>query len=362
MNLSKNIKYIVFLTFIIPLSLFAQNDPKIKTVIIDPGHGGKDPGTVGKYGYEKDLVLDVSLRLGKYIEEYIPGVNVVYTRDKDVFIPLHERAKIANSNDADLFISIHANGVKSTKPYGTETFVMGLDKSASNLEIVKTENAVILKEDNYQEEYGSFDPNSPEAYIIFSLYQNVHLQQSLRLSQLVQQQFRERVGRKDRGVKQAPFLVLWKNESPSILVELGFVTNPEEGKFLFSELGKDYLASAIYRAFKQFKIEQDGPLEGTQKVKTPIQVDKKNQIVFKVQFLSSPKAIALKAKNFNGLKGVEEYKVGDMHKYTYGSEKEINRIQEVQTKVRKSYPDAFAVAFKNNKKISIAEALKEIKN
>ena len=355
----------IFLSVVSSFSAWAQSDHKIKTVVIDPGHGGKDPGTIGKHGYEKDLVLDVCLKVGHYIEEYIPNVKVIYTRDKDVFIPLHQRAKIANDNNADLFISIHANGVESPKPYGTETFVMGLDKSDKNFAVVKKENAVILQEDNYQDEYGNLDPNSPEAYIAFTLYQNEHLKQSVRLSQLVQQQFTERVGRKDRGVKQAPFFVLWKNESPSILIELGFVTNPEEGEFLFSEQGKDYLASAIYRAFKQYKIEKDGPLENTKeesKVEVPKTVSEKTQILFKVQFLSSPKQIPLKAKKFKGLKDVEEHLIKGIYKYTYGSNKELDKIKNIQSEVRKKYPDAFVIAFQGNKKISIADALKEIKN
>lgn len=362
MALKKTILLLIIAFSMFNLQSSGQNDHSIKTVVIDPGHGGKDPGTRGKYGYEKDLVLDVSLKVGHYIEKYIPGVKVIYTRSTDVFVELHKRAKIANDNDADLFISIHANGVTNPKAYGTETFVMGLSKTAKNLAVVKQENSVILQEDNYQEEYGNFNPNSPEAYIIFSLYQNVHLKQSLRLSQLIQEQFTKRVGRRDRGVKQDAFLVLWKNESPSVLVELGFVTNPDEGKFLFSELGKDYLASAIYRAFKAYKIELDGPLETAINSKTSEPKISKNNIKFKVQFLSSPKAIPLKAKHFKGLKNVEEYIAGKSFKYTYGSETDIKKIQKLQSKVRKDYPDAFVIAFKGQKKISIAEALKEIKN
>ena len=367
MNISKHI--IIFILFILwfQISAFSQEDHSIKTVVIDAGHGGKDPGCVGKYGYEKNIALDVALKTGHYIEQNIPGVKVVYTRKTDVFIELYRRAEIANKANADLFISIHVNTAGNSKAYGTETHVMGLDKTAKNLAVVKKENSVILQEDNYQEQYGSFNPNSPESYIIFSLYQNAHLKQSLRLSQLVQEQFKKRVGRRDRGVKQSPFYVLWKNKSPSILIELGFLSNPEEGKFLSSEQGRDYLASAIYRAFKQYKIETDGPLK-TEKEKKIVKSKKekkainKEAIVFKVQFLSSPKKIALRPRKFKGLKNVQRYKSGNIYKYTCGEEHTLENIQTIQAQVREKYPDAFVIAFKEGKKISVSKALKEIKN
>ncbi len=349
---------------------YAQVDNTIKTVVIDPGHGGKDVGAIGKTGLEKDLVLDIALRLGNYIEKNIPGVKVIYTRKTDVFIELHKRAEIANKNDADLFISIHANSSDNPRPHGTETYIMGLDKAAKNLDIVKKENSVILQEDNYQEAYGDFNPNSPEAYIIFSLYQNVYLKQSLRLAQLVQNQFRERVHRKDRGVKGAPFWVLWDSKSPSVLIELGFISNLKESRFLFSEQGKDYMASAIYRAFKEYKIEMDGPLE-TQISETPKETEKTNKvkntkknkdIVFKVQFMISPTKIPLTSKKFKGLKDVEEHPWRKTkYKYTSGSETDLDKIVEHQRKVRKLYPDAFVIAFYKGKKISFKEALKKIK-
>ena len=368
MNISKHIIIFTLLVLSFSTTAFSQEDHSIKTVVIDAGHGGKDPGCVSKYGYEKNIALDVALKTGHYIEQNIPGVKVIYTRKTDVFIELYRRAEIANKANADLFISIHVNTADNHNAYGTETHVMGLDKTAKNLAVVKKENSVILQEDNYQEQYGSFNPNSPESYIIFSLYQNVHLKQSLRLAQLVQEQFKTRVGRRDRGVKQSPFYVLWKNKSPSILIELGFSSNPEEGKFLSSEQGRDYLASAIYRAFKQYKIETDGPLKQKTKEKkeskTPEKKEKINNtnIVFKVQFLSSPKKIALRPRKFKGLKNVQRYKSGDIYKYTCGEAHTLEGIQTIQTKVREKYADAFVVAFKNGKKISVSDALKEIKN
>ena len=368
MNISKHLIIFILLVLWYQTPVFSQEDHSIKTVVIDAGHGGKDPGCIGKYGYEKNIALDVALKTGHYIEQYIPGVKVIYTRKTDVFVELYRRAEIANKANADLFISIHVNTASNPKAYGTETHVMGLDKTAKNLAVVKKENSVILQEDNYQEQYGSFNPNSPESYIIFSLYQNIHLKQSLRLAQLVQEQFKKRVGRKDRGVKQAPFYVLWKNKSPSILIELGFLSNPEEGKFLSTEKGRDYLASAIYRAFKQYKIETDGPLlspQKTQKTQKEEQIPTEKiskDIVFKVQFLSSPKKIALRPRKFKGLKNVQRYKSGNIYKYTYGETHTLEEIQKTQSEVRNKYPDAFVVAFKNGKKISVSDALKEIKN
>ncbi len=366
MNQQKQLIFFILIIFIFQAPVWSQNNPKIKTVVIDPGHGGKDSGTIGKYGYEKDLVLDVSLKVGAYIEKYIPGVKVIYTRSTDVFIELRNRAKIANKHNADLFISIHANGVNNPKPFGTETYVMGLDKESKNFGVVKRENSVILQEDNYQEQYGDFKPNSAESYIALTLFQNAHLKQSLRLAQLVQDQFKNRVGRKSRGVKQAPFWVLWTNKSPSILIELGFVSNPEEGKYLSTDEGRDYMASAIYRAFKQYKIEMDGPIEestnSTNREEDTHQQKTQNDIHFSIQFLTSPKKISLNSRKMKGLKNVQEYKINNMYKYTYGSEKTLDEIKKVQTKVRKKFPDAFAIAFKNGKKISIPEALKEIKN
>jgi len=363
-----------------PFLTFSQNTQQtIKTIVIDPGHGGADPGTVSKFGYEKDLVLDVSLKLGQYIEKYIPGVKVIYTRKTDVFVELIKRAEIANKANADLFISIHANGAENKEAFGTESFVMGLDKSAKNFAVVQKENEVIMKEDDYQKTYGNIDPQSPEAYIIFSLYQNVHLKQSTRLAQLIQNQFTERIGRKDRGVRQGPFFVLWKNESPSVLVELGFISHDAEARFLFSDKGKEYMASAIYRAFKKYKIELDGPIDTDdssvpddkpviepdttvqEAIYKPVQVlDDTSQIHFEVQFLSSPKSYSKNSKKFEGIEKVNEYQIDGIYKYTAGHETNFEKVKALQTKVREKYPDAFVVAFKGQKKISITDALKEL--
>lgn len=239
------------------LSSFSYlNDPKpaVKTIVIDAGHGGHDPGCHGGDVIEKNVTLAIALDVGKYIEENIEGVKVIFTRKDDHFVELWERAAIANRNGADLFISIHCNANDNKSAYGTETYAMGL-KSQQNLELAKRENSVILMEDNYMENYDGFDPKSPEGHIIFSLYQDVYIDQSLKLAQKIEHQFSERVQRKSRGVKQAPFVVLWRTTMPSVLVETGFLTNPTERKYLSSELGQSYIASGIYRAVRSYKEE-----------------------------------------------------------------------------------------------------------
>ncbi|HEY3402067.1 MAG TPA: N-acetylmuramoyl-L-alanine amidase [Ohtaekwangia sp.] len=238
---------------LVALPLFSfPKDFKLRTVVIDAGHGGKDPGTVGKKLKEKDVVLKIALKVGEYIEKNVPNVKVIYTRKTDKFIELHERAAIANRNKADLFISVHANAVTNPKVYGTETWIMGLHKSEENLEVAKRENSVILLDENYQEHYDGFD-NSTESYIMMSLAQSAYLESSVKLADRIEKQFKNKVGRSSRGVKQAGFIVLYKTATPSVLVEVGFLSNETEEKFLATEEGQDLMASGIYRAFKEYK-------------------------------------------------------------------------------------------------------------
>lgn len=237
-----------------------ENDKKfgVKKVVIDAGHGGHDSGCSEGKWKEKDIALSIALKFGRCIEDHYSDVKVIYTRSTDEFIELHRRAEIANENKADLFISIHCNANPSSKPYGTETYVMGVNKTAANLEVAKKENSSILFEDNYSAKYDGFDPNSTEANIIFSLYQNAYLDKSLNFASKVEKQFKEKVGRYDRGVKQAGFLVIYKTYMPSVLIETGFLSNRAEGRFLASDKGQEYLASAIFRAFKEYKAEVEG--------------------------------------------------------------------------------------------------------
>lgn len=238
-----------------PSALWSQplpaEDPWV--VVIDAGHGGKDPGAVGAKAKEKDINLAVALKTGKYIRENMNDVKVIYTRDDDTFPGLAERADVANKNKADLFISIHSNAISDKRFTGAETYVLGQTMDEANLQVAMKENSVITIEQDYETKYEGFDPNSVESYIIFSLMQNTYLRQSTEFATLIQNQFRDRVGRKDRGVRQAGFVVLWRTTMPSVLVELGFITNPEEEKYLMSEQGQDYLASAIFRAFRDYR-------------------------------------------------------------------------------------------------------------
>lgn len=228
---------------------------KVDVVVIDAGHGGKDSGTRGKKALEKDIALKIALKVGSYIEQNIPGVKVIYTRKNDTYVALDERANIANRNKADLFICIHANSMPGGRAIGTETYVMGLHKEESNFDVAKRENSVILMDEDYKERYEGFDPDSPESYILFALTQTAYQESSLLFAKKVEDQFRARVGRSSRGVKQAGFLVLWKTTMPSVLIETGFLSHSTEELFLAGAKGQDLIASGIYRAFKEYKSE-----------------------------------------------------------------------------------------------------------
>jgi N-acetylmuramoyl-L-alanine amidase len=259
-TLVENIRTKVLIIAITLLSFSAKTptyDNKIDVVVIDAGHGGHDPGTSGKSLKEKEVALKIALKLGSYIEKNIPGVKVIYTRKDDRYLSLDERAEIANKAKADLFICIHANSLPGAPAYGTETYVMGLHKDKSNFEVAKRENSVILMDENYEERYEGFDPKSPESYILFTLNQSAYQESSLRFAAKVEEQFKNRVGRNSRGVKQAGFMVLWKTTMPSVLIETGFLSNANEEKYLGTENGQDMIASGIYRAFKEYKTEME---------------------------------------------------------------------------------------------------------
>ncbi len=367
--------FLGFLTFSTVLLSQSQEEffGELNTVVIDAGHGGKDKGCLGSSSYEKDVALAISLKLGAYLEEKFENLNVIYTRKEDVFLELDERAKIANRNKADLFICIHANAA-SPSAFGTETFVMGNAKSEANMKAAKRENAAILMEDNYEERYENFDPNSPESYIAMTIMQSAFQNQSIMFAEMVQQQFRERVGRKDRGVKMAPFLVLHQTTMPSVLIETGFLTNHSEEEFLKSEIGQDYLASAIYRAFRDYKNE----LESTSKqlieesiaeaepksIKQQKEYSNgKSQLVFKVQLTTTSEELEINEENFNGLDNVEFYQAGGLYRYTYGNERSIEAANKLQEEVKsKGFEDAFIIAFFNGNRIAVGEAVKLLKD
>lgn len=245
---------LIAITLLNSSSTYIEPEFKVDVVVIDAGHGGHDPGTLGKKTREKDVALKIALKVGNYIEKNFPDVKVIYTRKTDKYLALDERAAIANKQKADLFICIHANSLPGSKAIGTETYVMGLHKDESNFEVAKRENAVILMDENYEERYEGFD-NSPESYILFSLTQSAYQESSLMFAQKVEEQFKNRVGRPSRGVKQAGFVVLWRTTMPSVLIETGFLSQPTEEQFLAAEEGQNLLASGIYRAFKEYKSE-----------------------------------------------------------------------------------------------------------
>ena len=373
------------LAFFVP-----ENDPHvIDKVILDAGHGGKDPGNLGTGRYrdtEKNIALDVTLLLGKYIEENLPDVEVVYTRDTDVFLELYERTAIANREKGDLFISVHLNAFSSPHSHGSETFTIGMHKTDAQLAVAQKENSVILMEENYDEIYKGFDPADPNTYVALSLMQGAYSDQSLLLAEMIQRQFRERVKRRDRGVKQAGFYVISRTVMPSVLVELGFLTNASEEDFLNSQVGKEYMASAIYRAvrdFKDFRESNTGrksPSEQTEEeMETPPEkreeqvrepesenlpkTEKKDELIFRIQFMSSPNLIALQPYNFNGLVDVEYYIDSGSYKYVYGETTSLDEARSWRAMVvEKGYGDAFIVSFFNGERIPITEAIKMLEN
>lgn len=356
------------------------------TVVIDAGHGGNDPGAIGRRGREKHINLNVALKLGRLIENNCTDTRVVYTRQKDIFVPLHRRAEIANNAKADLFISIHTNSIasRSSKVSGTETYTLGLHRTEENLEVAKKENAVILIEDDYQQRYAGFNPNSAESYIIFEFLQDKYMSQSVDFATMVQRQFRQSARRIDKGVHQAGFLVLRETSMPSVLIELGYITNPAEESYLMSENGSSALAKSIYQAFLSYK--QNGtktstaalPAEEPEETRLPEQstaqpaVEKAPETpkatadtdkpVFMIQILTSDRVLSSRSKLFKGLSPVGHYKEKGIYKYTYGESTDYNRILRLKrSKVDAKFKDAFIIAFKNGEKMNINQAIREFK-
>jgi N-acetylmuramoyl-L-alanine amidase len=412
----------LFFTCIIRVSLSDKPVPNknytIKKVVIDPGHGGNDSGCLGSSCQEKNIALAISLKFGRLIEENFKDIKVIYTRTTDKFVDLGERAEISNRENADLFICIHCNSSPGGNAYGIETYAMGISKSDANLNVAKRENASILLEDNYEKNYNGFNPNSPESNIVFSLYQNAFLDQSLSLAAKIQREV-GLSGRYDRGVKQERFLVLWRTTMPSILVETGFLTNPTEEAFMKTEDGQNIIATAIFKGFKSYKaeVENGTGVKGPKVNKEPNEVvnppqkevphdvkpkkdsvkivkqdikpatdtivQKKeyinipkdtiapkavkvnvapvtdNDTYFTVQIAILPNATPVTSPKFNGVEGVRMENWGNnTFKYLAGKEKDFNKITIIQNQLRtKGFPDAFVVAYSNGKRITVREAL-----
>ncbi len=335
-------------------------------VVLDAGHGGHDPGNRGNGYKEKEIALKVVLAVGKILEKD-NRYKVVYTRKTDEFIELHERGKIANKANADLFVSIHCNSHRS-QAYGTETFVLGLHANNENFNVAKNENSVILLEDNYEANYDGFDPNSPESIIGLTLMQEEYLDQSLTLASFVQNRFKKSLDRKSRGVKQAGFVVLHQTYMPSVLIELGFLTNTKEGKYLNSAKGQDDMAKSISTSIIDYKESLDAiyyvpdPVVTPEVDSTPIasEDDKIYEgITFKVQIAAGSTDIELESFNFNGLDQLTKSKDGDLYKYFYGSTSNYTLIQQLkEIALGKGFDSSFVVAFRNNERISLTDALK----
>ena len=384
---------------------------KIRTIVLDAGHGGKDVGCLGASSHEKDIALGITLQLGAYINEYLPDVKVIYTRSSDVFIPLDQRAHIANEKKADLFISIHCNSASNHAAYGTETWVMGMHRSEANLEVAKRENAVIMLEENYKDKY-DYDPTSPVAHIIFSIQQYAFQDQSIDLAHTIQEQFRTRAGRKDRGVKQAGLVVLYKTAMPSVLIETGFLSNGDEEKFLRSKYGQEIIASAIFRGIRDYKVaiekdyeaiarehinpqnmsdiekksqnegekrmlvnevknnsskkeqmpqlptENSGTEAKNTKKEEPIPNDNAKNIEYRVQIFASVKLSDLNAPPFNHLKKVyTDQTRGGIFRYFYGSFYTLSEARKALKEAREAgFSDAFLAAYKNGLRVDMPKS------
>lgn len=396
--------YLILVVFFAAIPAFAQ-DARF-TVVLDAGHGGHDPGAMGAISREKDINLAVVLNLGALIEKNYKDVKVVYTRKTDKYLTLQERADIVNNNHADLFICIHTNAAQSSAAYGAETFTLGLAKSKSNLDVAMRENSVILLEDNYRTKYKGFDPTSVDSYIMFEFMQDKYIDKSIEFSSIIQKQFVSYCRRYDRGVRQAGFWVLHRSACPSVLIELGFISNPAEERYLASSLGQTELAVAIYNAFIDFKhkhdkksgrqtstvapieksavieqaiVTEETPITSTEeqivetafaKPEAPVNqsvqpvenriVVSKQVPVFKVQLFATTKILKAGSSEFHGVKNVEYFTEGGLNKYTVGDETDYNKIEKIRAEVLSKFPQAFIIAFVDNKKISAKEALKMV--
>ncbi len=369
---------------------FAQQ-VRLSTVVIDPGHGGHDSGAISRDGSlkEKDVVLDVALRLGARISGGYPDVKVIYTRKSDEFIPLDKRADIANKNRADLFISVHVNSVpKASKaPSGCETFVMGMHKNAANMEVCKRENSVILLEDDYSTKYQGFDPSDTESYIFFNLMQNAYFEQSLIFAELCQKELRKGPITTDRGIKQGGLLVLWRTTMPSVLVELGFITNASDRATLSSPQKREQLAGDLFNAFVKFKEQYESGQEGGQEGQSPdaessrkaaekqessagsaasseaeksagsaaaaeAAVDGSSQTAdpgsyFTVQIFALSKKLESGAPQFKGRKDIHRFKVGSIYKYGVGTFRSESEAAKASAEMKSDFPGCFVVKIDN---------------
>ena len=410
-HLPMNLKRNILMLAVMLLALITEVGAKEFTLVIDAGHGGHDTGAPGKFSKEKDINLKTALAFGKYVEKNCPDVKVIYTRKKDVFVELKDRAGIANKAKADLFISIHTDALENNSvARGMTTYTLGMHRAKDNLDVAKRENSVILIEKNYKETYQGFDPNSAESYIIFEFMQDKNMQRSVDLATFIQNKTCQAADRPSRGVKQAGFLVLRETSMPSCLVELGFITTPAEEKLLNEDVTIDNIAKGIYNAFVEYKKKYDNNITVPYKAEEPtiniVDVvpgqDKKEEVraekpdkavkaeekkeekkrkdkekeektlyvasgdnagvpVFKVQILATDKPFKKGDAHFKGRTDYNQYTENGMTKYTIGETADYNEILRLKSELQATFGDCFVVAFKEGQKMNISEAIKEYK-
>ncbi|MGB0973494.1 MAG: N-acetylmuramoyl-L-alanine amidase family protein [Flavobacteriaceae bacterium] len=348
---------IVILSSFMPCENVSQADDKF-VIVLDAGHGGHDPGRPTKLGYtEKEIALKIVLKIGAELEKN-PDIKVIYTRKTDVFVKLRERARIANKADADLFVSVHCNA-HDTQASGTETFVVGVGNTKRNLDIAKEENEVIFLEEDHEEHYEGFDPNSPASIIGLTLMQEEYVDQSIMLANLIETNFSKLNKRKSRGVKQASLWVMHNTYMPSVLIETGFITNKKEGAYLNSVTGQNEVSKSIVTSLLQYKanIGKGSAVPQYQEVKAEPEVS--DDVVFKVQLAASSKDLALKSYNFKGLTSLSKLKQGQLFKYFSGATNDYSEVKVIRDlAVKKGYTTAFIVAYKNGVKVPLSQVIK----
>ena len=361
----KTILFLLLLVAAIPHAMAQKSGKKPFTVVIDAGHGGVDPGALGKKSQEKNINFNVSNRLGKMINEAYPEVKVIYTRTTDVKIPLARRADIANKENANLFISIHSNASKNRNANGCQTFTLGAGSDAEAKAAAMYENEVILSEDNFEETYQGFDPRSSESYIIFELMRSHDMEMSVKLAEMVQKGMLKTTSLNDRGVSSAGFLVLHRTVMPSILVELGFITNSKDESLIASKEGQEKLAKGIFDGFANYYELYGRSKEAKKSADTPTTAKKESSAksdrpVFKIQIMASESELKSNDKRFKGL-GTDYYQENGVYKYTYGESEDYNAILRMKKEISDKFKDAFVIAFLNGEKISTAKAIEIFK-
>ena len=370
MYMKRRIVATIMLVFTLAVAMAAN---KGFTLVIDAGHGGHDAGALGTFSKEKNINLNVALAFGRLVESNCPGVKVIYTRKTDVFIPLHQRADIANRNKADLFISIHTNALpKGAKATGLETYTLGMHRASDNFDVAKRENSVILIEKDYKQHYEGFDPSSSESYIMFEFLQDKNMAQSVELAKMVQKRTCAAAARPNKGVKQAGFLVLRETSMPSCLIELGFISTPSEEQFLNSDEGIANMGRGIYQAFCDYLAKYDksftvpfkpefAEMKEEKKEQPQPEEVKDEAPVFKVQILTSNVKLKSDSRQLKGRDDADFYMDGNIYKYTVGASTNYNEIYRLRKQLLAQFPEAFIIAFKGGQRMDVQKAIREFK-